>query len=69
MKAFKEKLEDARERIEDCSRCFVLLQSCQDIVEDDCKEQEEFLKLAHKSENEKLMEISKVNQFLISLDF
>nr|CAI5859526.1 unnamed protein product [Callosobruchus analis] len=57
MKAFREKLEDTRERIEDSSRCFLLLESCQDILEDDTKEQEEFMKLAKKSGNEKLIEI------------
>lgn len=61
MKAFKEKLEDAREKIEDTSRCFMLLQSCQDILEDDCKEQEEFFKLAQKSGNEKLIETCQVS--------
>lgn len=60
MKAFKEKLEDAREKIEDTSRCFLLLQSCQDILDDDCKEQEEFIKIALKSGNDKLIEICQV---------
>lgn len=60
MKAFKEKLEDARERIEDSTRCFLLLESCQDILEDDSKEQEEFIKLAHKSGNDKLVQICQV---------
>lgn len=63
MKAFKEKLEDAREKIEDTSRCFTLLQSCQDILEDDCKEQEEFIRLAQKSGNEKLIETCQVRDF------
>lgn len=63
MKAFKEKLEDARERIEDCSRCFVLLQSCEDVVEDDNKEQEEFIKLALRSGNERLLGICQVKCF------
>lgn len=60
MKAFREKLEDTREKIEDSSRCFLLLESCQDILEDDGKEQEEFIKLAKKSGNEKLFQICKV---------
>ncbi|KAJ8940301.1 hypothetical protein NQ318_012840 [Aromia moschata] len=59
MKAFREKLEDTRERIEDSSRCFLLLESCQDILEDDNKEQEQFIKLAEKSGNEKLAQICK----------
>lgn len=69
MKAFKEKLEDAREKIEDSSRCFLLLQSCQDILEDDCKEQEEFIKLATKSGNDKLLEICQVNTYFSKLPF
>lgn len=58
MKAFKEKLEEAREKIEDNSRCFMLLQSC----EDDYKDQEEFVKLAQKSGNEKLIEMCQVGE-------
>ncbi|KAJ8979827.1 hypothetical protein NQ317_014958, partial [Molorchus minor] len=60
MKAFKEKLEDTREKIEDSSRCFLLLESCQDILEDDGKEQEDFIKLAEKSGNDKLAQICKI---------
>ncbi|KAG5886772.1 hypothetical protein JTB14_032264 [Gonioctena quinquepunctata] len=60
MKAFREKLEDTRERIEDSSRCFLLLESCHDILEDDCKEQEEFYKLAEKSGNEKLIQLCQI---------
>ncbi|XP_049818599.1 uncharacterized protein LOC109601686 isoform X4 [Aethina tumida] len=59
MTSFKEKLEDTRERIEDTSRCFLLLESCHDILEDDNKEQEEFIKIAMKSKNEKLLQICK----------
>ncbi|CAH1179324.1 unnamed protein product [Phaedon cochleariae] len=57
MKAFREKLEDARERIEDSCRCFLLLESCRDILEDDSKEQAEFIKMAENSGNEKLVRI------------
>ncbi|CAH1285786.1 unnamed protein product [Diabrotica balteata] len=57
MKAFREKLEDGRERIEDSSRCFLLLESCHDILEDDGKEQDEFVKLAKHSGNEKLLQL------------
>uniref|UniRef100_A0A6P7GLK4 Uncharacterized protein LOC114339645 n=1 Tax=Diabrotica virgifera virgifera TaxID=50390 RepID=A0A6P7GLK4_DIAVI len=57
MKAFREKLEDGRERIEDSSRCFLLLESCHDILEDDGKEQDEFVKLAKRSANEKLLQL------------
>lgn len=57
MKAFREKLEDGREAIENTSRCFLLLESCHDILEDDCKEQEEFFKLALNSGNEKLIQL------------
>lgn len=60
MKAFKEKLEDAREKIENSSRCFVLLQSYEYILENEGKEQEEFMRLAQKSGNEKLKETSQV---------
>ncbi|XP_018567154.1 triple functional domain protein isoform X3 [Anoplophora glabripennis] len=59
MKAFREKLEDTREKIEDSSRCFLLLESCQDILDDDGKEQEEFIKLAKKCGNDKLNQICK----------
>ncbi|CAH0547509.1 unnamed protein product [Brassicogethes aeneus] len=62
MDGFKEKLEDTRERIEDTSRCFLLLESCHDILEDDNKEQEEFIKLAEKTGNEKLIQICKAVQ-------
>lgn len=61
MTSFKEKLEDTRERIEDTSRCFLLLESCHDILEDDNKEQEEFIKIAMKSKNEKLLQICKAS--------
>ncbi|XP_060519485.1 uncharacterized protein LOC132697828 [Cylas formicarius] len=59
MKAFKESLEDTREHIEDSSRCFLLLESCHDILEDDNKEREEFCKLALKSGNDKLVQLAK----------
>ncbi|KAJ8922124.1 hypothetical protein NQ315_004058 [Exocentrus adspersus] len=59
MKAFKEKLEDTRVKIEDSSRCFLLLESCQGILDDDSKEQEDFIKLAKRSGNEKLIQICK----------
>lgn len=59
MKNFREKLEETRERIEDSSRCFLLLESCHDILEDDNKEQEEFFKLALRSGNEKLLQLCK----------
>ncbi|RZB62213.1 pleckstrin -likey domain-containing family G member 4B-like [Asbolus verrucosus] len=60
MKAFRERLEDTRERLEECSRCFLLLDSCEDILEDDCKEQQDFFRLAEKSCNEKLLQKCKV---------
>lgn len=61
MKAFRERLEDTRERIEDSSRCFLLLESCHDILDDDSAEQEEFFKLAERSTNEKLLQLCKVS--------
>ncbi|XP_050301872.1 uncharacterized protein LOC126740062 isoform X3 [Anthonomus grandis grandis] len=57
MKAFRESLEETRERIEDSSRCFLLLETCHDILEDDNAEQEEFFKLAKRSANEKLLQL------------
>ncbi|XP_017786497.1 PREDICTED: uncharacterized protein LOC108569455 isoform X2 [Nicrophorus vespilloides] len=57
VKAFGERLEELRERLEDGSRCFQLLESCQDILEDDNKEREDFKRLAIKSGNEKLIQI------------
>ncbi|XP_056631347.1 uncharacterized protein LOC130441613 isoform X2 [Diorhabda sublineata] len=66
MKAFREKLEEGRETIEDTSRCFLLLESCQDILDDDSKEQEEFFKLAHNSGNEKLIQLCQKSQFMNS---
>ncbi|XP_066257641.1 puratrophin-1-like isoform X1 [Euwallacea similis] len=59
MRSFREHLEETRERIEDSSRCFLLLETCQDILEDDSAEQEEFFKLAERSGNEKLLQLSK----------
>lgn len=61
MKAFREKLEDTRERIEDSSRCFLLLDTCQNILEDEGKEQQEFLRLAQNSANEKLLQLYRVS--------
>ncbi|XP_065160574.1 uncharacterized protein [Atheta coriaria] len=60
VKAFGERLEELRERLEEGSRCFQLLDSCQDILEDDSKEQEDFKRLAFKSGNDKLIQICKV---------
>ncbi|XP_048521574.1 puratrophin-1 isoform X1 [Dendroctonus ponderosae] len=57
MKTFREHLEETRERIEDSSRCFLLLESCHDILDDDNAEREEFFKLAERSENEKLHQL------------
>ncbi|KAL1501723.1 hypothetical protein ABEB36_007000 [Hypothenemus hampei] len=59
MKAFKEHLEETRERIEDSSRCFLLLETCHDILDDDSAEQNEFLKLAERSTNDKLLQLCK----------
>ncbi|CAG9767511.1 unnamed protein product [Ceutorhynchus assimilis] len=59
MKAFRERLEETRERIEDSSRCFLLLESCHDILDDDSAEQEEFFKLAERSANDKLLQLCK----------
>lgn len=61
MKSFSERLEETRERIEDTSRCFLLLDSCQDILIDDNKEMEDFKRLAFRSGNEKLTQICKVS--------
>ncbi|XP_022916262.2 puratrophin-1-like isoform X2 [Onthophagus taurus] len=59
IRSFSERLEETRESLEDCSRCFQLLESCSDILEDDNKEQEEFKRMAFKSGNEKLIHICK----------
>ncbi|KAK9882426.1 hypothetical protein WA026_021458 [Henosepilachna vigintioctopunctata] len=59
MKGFKERLEETRVQLENSSRCFLLLESCHDILEDDNKEQEEFVKLALKSGNIKLEDLCK----------
>lgn len=60
MKTFREHLEETRERIEDSSRCFLLLESCHDILDDDNAEREEFFKLAERSENQKLLQLCEV---------
>lgn len=60
IKVFNEHLEDIRERLEDTSRCYLLLESCQDILVDDNKEREDFKKLAFRSGNEKLIQLCKV---------
>lgn len=65
VKTFGEQLEEARERLEDCSRCFQLLETAQENFEDDSKELEEFKKLAAKSENGKVVEIYKVRRSLL----
>ncbi|KAL3275178.1 hypothetical protein HHI36_019947 [Cryptolaemus montrouzieri] len=59
MKVFKERLEETRVHLENSSRCFLLLESCHDILEDDNKEQEEFVKLASRTGNSKLQDICK----------
>lgn len=66
MKLFGETLEEARERIDDTSRCFKLLESCNDILEDDSKEREDFQQLAFKTQNDKLLQLCKVrtNKYL-----
>lgn len=65
MKTFSERLEETRERLEDASRCFLLLESCQDILVDDNKEREDFKKLAFRSGNEKLIQICKVGFIML----
>lgn len=60
MRSFREHLEETREHIENSSRCFLLLETCHDILDDDGAEQGEFLKLAEKSANEKLLQLCKV---------
>lgn len=68
MKLFAERLEDVREKIEDTSRCFKLLESCDDILEDDNKERENFQELAIKTQNEKLLQLCRVrHNFRISV--
>lgn len=59
MRSFREHLEETREHIENSSRCFLLLETCHDILDDDGAEQGEFLKLAEKSANEKLLQLCK----------
>lgn len=61
IKLFSERLEEIRERLEDTSRCYLLLESCQDILVDDNKEREDFKKLAFRSGNEKLVHLCKVS--------
>ncbi|XP_008197482.2 puratrophin-1 isoform X1 [Tribolium castaneum] len=51
MKAFRERLEDTKERLEECNRCFMLLDS-----ENEQKDVEEFVKMAERSSNEKLLQ-------------
>lgn len=63
MKVFRERLEETRVQLENSSRCFLLLESCHDILEDDNKEQEEFVKLALRSGNTKLQELCKVKVY------
>lgn len=63
MKTFSEQLEETRERVEDTSRCFLLLDSCQDILVDDNKERDDFKRLAYRSGNERLIQICKVSFF------
>lgn len=64
IKVFSERLEEIRERLEDTSRCYLLLESCQDILVDDNKEREDFKKLAFRSGNEKLVQICKVGALI-----
>lgn len=66
MKAFGERLDESREQLEDCSRCFQLLEAARESLEEDGKEVEEFKRLAQKSENGRLVEIYKVIFILIS---
>lgn len=61
MKAFREKLEDSRVRLEDCSRCFSLLESCKDNLEEDTIETQDFIQLAERCGNEKLLHKCKVS--------
>lgn len=64
MKLFKEKLEETRERLEDTSRCFQLMEtSGQDLLEEDnVKDLEEFKKLLEKTQNTKLLQTLTVIQ-------
>ncbi|KAF5301253.1 hypothetical protein FQR65_LT00953 [Abscondita terminalis] len=59
MKVFSEKLEEARENIENCSRCLQLVESSTEDLEDGSKEWEDIKKVVNKTGNEKLMEIYK----------
>lgn len=65
VKIFSEKLEETREKIEETSRCFQLLESCEDLFEDEVKE-EDFQRLALKTNNDKLIQICKVSTFFLS---
>ncbi|XP_063910546.1 uncharacterized protein LOC135127835 isoform X3 [Zophobas morio] len=56
MKTFRENLEDTRERLEECTRCFLLLDSCGDVLEDDGKDLQDFVRWAEKSCNDKLLQ-------------
>jgi hypothetical protein len=56
MKTFRERLEETRERLDDCTRCFLLLDSRGDFLEDDSTDLQDFVRSAEKSCNEKLLQ-------------
>lgn len=63
VKAFGEQLEEARENLEDCTRCFQLSEATLESLEKENEIFEDFKKVTYKTGNEKLIEKFKVRCF------
>lgn len=60
VKCFGERLEEIRENLEEASRCFQLLESSREVIENDNEQIDYLKKVALKTGNEKLGEVWKV---------
>lgn len=64
MRMFNDRLEELRERLEDTSRCFDLLNRCQTLTEDGKTDSfTELIRLAEKSGNENLIDRCQVSYY------
>ncbi|KAF2897183.1 hypothetical protein ILUMI_08994, partial [Ignelater luminosus] len=59
VKCFGERLEEIRENLEEASRCFQLLESSREVIDNDNEKVEYLKKVALKTGNEKLGEVWK----------
>lgn len=69
VKAFMDGLEETRENIEDCCRCYLLLESYGEKLQEGSKEFEEFKKLSYKMGNDKLIGMCEVSIMVVGILF